>query len=49
MSEITSCGIEDCKWNICGECEAEEVEIDYKSTAAGFIPVCTTFKEMEEE
>lgn len=49
MGEVRRCGCEDCDWNAFGECEAEEVDIDYEMTAAGLQPVCQQYIEKEED
>lgn len=49
MAEIRNCGCTDCTWNAYGECEAEEVDVNEELTAAGFLPICQTYIEKEED
>lgn len=48
MSNISKCDVDDCKYNRKGECNANEVEISYKSTASGYHPMCDTYYERED-
>lgn len=47
MNITYRCGVEDCKYNQDGECNADDVEINYISIASGFHPICDTYEEKE--
>lgn len=48
MGSIYRCGVDDCKYNQDGECNADDVEINYGITASGFHPMCDNYEEKEQ-